>query len=72
MLDFLGTQQPEHLQIVETLPRNAEGEVRNEILELVAMNQLDSIDPLIKSEDERAVIGQIIAERRDLRDRFAF
>ncbi|HEX4411655.1 MAG TPA: serine/threonine protein kinase [Xanthobacteraceae bacterium] len=72
LLDFLGTQQPEHLQIVEALPRDAQGDVRNEILELVAMNQLDLIDPLIKNENERAIIGQIVAERRNLRDRFAF
>ena len=36
--DFLGGAGPERLQIVEALPRNAHGEVRSEILELVAMN----------------------------------
>jgi predicted Ser/Thr protein kinase len=72
LLDFLGPQRPEHLQIVGALPRNAQGEVRNEILELVAMNQLDLIDPLIKNDSERAIVGQIVAERRNLRDRFAF
>jgi hypothetical protein len=72
LMDFLGTQRPEHLQVVDTLPRNAQGEVRSEILELVAMNQLDLIDPLIKSDNERAIVGRIVAERRNLRDRFAF
>jgi hypothetical protein len=46
--------------------------VRSEILELVAMNQLDLIDPLLKSDAERAIVGRIVSERRNLRDRFAF
>lgn len=70
--DFLGGLGPEHLQIVDALPRNAQGEVRSEILELVAMNQLDLIAPLIKSDTERAIVGRIVTERRNLRDRFAF
>ncbi|MGB6345615.1 MAG: serine/threonine protein kinase, partial [Xanthobacteraceae bacterium] len=70
--DFLGDARPEHLQVVEALPRNAQGEIRSEILELVAMNQLDLIDPLLKTDAERAIVGQIVAERRNLRDRFAF
>ena len=70
--DFLGQAKPEHLQVVEALPRNAQGDVRSEILELVAMNQLDLIDPLLKTDAERAVVGRIVAERRNLRDRFAF
>ncbi len=70
--DFLGKAGPEHLQVVDALPRNAQGEVRGEILELVAMNQLDLIDPLLKTDAERAVIGRIVAQRRNLRDRFAF
>jgi predicted Ser/Thr protein kinase len=72
LLEFLGATRPEHLQVVEALPRNAQGEVRSEILELVAMNQLDLIDPLIKSDAERAIVGRIVSERRNLRDRFAF
>ncbi len=72
LLDFLGANGPEHLQVVDALPRNAQGEVRSEILELVAMNQLDLIDPLIKTDAERAIVGRIISQRRNLRDRFAF
>lgn len=60
------------MQIVDALPRDAAGEVRSEILELVAMNQLDMIGSLVKNEDERALIGRIVSERRNLRDRFAF
>ncbi|HWP27217.1 MAG TPA: serine/threonine protein kinase [Xanthobacteraceae bacterium] len=62
---------PERLQVVEALPRNASGHVRNEILQLVAMNQLDLIDTLIADETERATVARIVAERRNLRDRFA-
>lgn len=70
--DFLGQAKPEHLQVVDALPRNARGDVRSEILELVAMNQLDLIDPLVKTDAERAIVGRIVSERRNLRDRFAF
>jgi hypothetical protein len=70
--DFLGDAKPEHLQVAEALPRNVQGEVRSEILELVAMNQLDLIDPLLKTDAERAVVARIVADRRNLRDRFAF
>ena len=70
--DFLGDSKPEHLQVAEALPRNAQGEVRSEILELVAMNQLDLIDPLLKTDAERTIVDRIVSERRNLRDRFAF
>ena len=70
--DFLGAGGPEYLQVVDALPRNAQGEVRSEILELVAMNQLDLIAPLVKTDAERALVGRIVSERRNLRDRFAF
>ena len=63
---------PEHLQIIEQLPRSASGEVRSEILQLIAMNQLDSLDALIASEQERTLVEQIVSARRNLRDRFAF
>jgi predicted Ser/Thr protein kinase len=74
--DFLaakaGPPPPEHLQMSGALPRDSAGEVRTEILQLVAMNQLGSIDSLIANDSERAVIARIVAERRNLRDRFAF
>ena len=73
--DFLaanGPAAPEHLQISGALPRNADGTVRTEILTLIAMNQVELIDNLVASDSERAVIDRIVAERRNLRDRFAF
>ncbi len=63
---------PERLQIVDALPRDTAGGVRNEILQLVAMNQIDLIDTLIANEAERATVARIVADRRNLRDRFAF
>jgi hypothetical protein len=72
LLDFLGDKRPEHLQVVEALPRDKQGEIRSEILELVALNQLDLIDALIRTEAERAVVSRIVSDRRNLRDRFAF
>jgi hypothetical protein len=63
---------PEHLQVIDDLPRRSSGEVRSEILQLVAMNQIDLIDPLIAGDEERTLVARIIAERRNLRDRFAF
>ena len=39
--------------MVDALPRR-QGEVRIEILQLIAMNQVDQIDPLIANEHERA------------------
>ncbi|HLH95426.1 MAG TPA: serine/threonine protein kinase [Xanthobacteraceae bacterium] len=73
--DFIsghGPKPPEHLQVTEELPRRPNGEIRSEILQLVAMNQIDLIDGLIASERERALIQRILADRRNLRDRFAF
>ena len=63
---------PERLQVVEALPRRSTGEVRGEILQLIALNQVDLIDPLLASEAERAVVAPIVADRRNLRDRTAF
>jgi hypothetical protein len=63
---------PERLQVVERLPRNGGGDVRTDILQLVAMNQIDLIDPLLASESEKEVVARIVAGRQNLRDRFAF
>jgi hypothetical protein len=77
LLNFLSdgpdkTAVPERLQVVDHLPRNRSGDVRTDILQLVAMNQIDLIDPLIASETEKEVVARIVAGRQNLRDRFAF
>jgi hypothetical protein len=62
-------QMPEHLQLVEALPRDASGTVHKEILTLIAMNQVDLVAGLAKPE-ESATVERIVAGRRNLRDRF--
>jgi hypothetical protein len=68
----LGAAAPEHLQVTGALPRDLSGEVRNEILQLIAMNQVDQIGGLITDDIERATVARIVAERHNLRDRFAY
>jgi hypothetical protein len=67
-----GAPMPERLQIAPTLPRRDGGELRTEILQLIAMNQIDLIEPLITNEAERDAVATIVAGRRNLRDRFSY
>jgi AMP-binding enzyme len=67
-----GPKPPEHLQIIPALPRDAAGRIRTEILQLVAMNQLDLIEPMITSATDRAFLRGILESRKNLRDRFNF
>jgi len=67
-----GPKPPEHIQIVHALPRDAGGRPRTELLQLVAMNQLDLIEPMITSDSDRAFLKDILDSRKNLRDRFNF
>ena len=67
-----GAKPPERLQVVAAMPRTAAGDIRTDILQLVAMNQVDLIDPLVKDSPDRELVSRIVAGRRNLRDRFAF
>jgi hypothetical protein len=67
-----GPKPPEHIQVVRALPRDASGKPRSEILQLVAMNQLDLIEPMMRSDADRAFLKDIIEQRKNLRDRFNF
>jgi len=67
-----GPKPPEHIQVVQALPRDAAGKPRTEILQLVAMNQLDLIEPLMTSDADRAFLQSILEQRKNLRDRFNF
>ena len=58
--------------MVDALPRDAAGKPRTEILQLVAMNQLDLIEPLITSEVDRAFMKDILESRKNLRYWFNF
>ena len=50
------SKPPEHIQVVHALPRDAAGKPRTEILQLVAMNQLDLIEPMMRNEEDRAFL----------------
>jgi acyl-coenzyme A synthetase/AMP-(fatty) acid ligase len=68
-LDPNGPPAPEHIQLTEALPRDRAGNVRIELLQLVALNQIDLIPRLIAGDPEQATITKIIANRRNLLDR---
>jgi hypothetical protein len=67
-----GPKPPEHIQVVQALPRDAAGKPRTEILQLVAMNQLDLIEPMMTSDADRVFLKSILEQRKNLRDRFNF
>jgi len=67
-----GIKPPEHIQVVHALPRDSAGKPRTEILQLVAMNQVDLIEPLITSDADREFLKDILESRKNLRDRFNF
>jgi hypothetical protein len=69
--DAVGRENaPKYIQVVPALPRNAAGHVRTDILQLVATNQVDSIEPLITSDAERVTVERILNARHNMRDRF--
>jgi predicted Ser/Thr protein kinase len=67
-----GAKPPEHIQVVQALPRDGAGKIRTEILQLVAMNQLDLIEPMMTGAADRAFLMSILESRKNLRDRFNF
>src|ERR1700709_2412688 len=67
-----GIKPPEHIQVVHALPRDSAGTPRTEILQLVAMNQIDLIEPMMTSDADRAFLKDILEQRKNLRDRFNF
>ncbi|MET0970385.1 MAG: serine/threonine protein kinase [Tardiphaga sp.] len=67
-----GAKPPEHLQVVQALPRDMAGRIRTEVLQLVAMNQVDLLEPLMTSDADRAFLKGILESRKNLRDRFNF
>jgi hypothetical protein len=67
-----GPKPPEHIQVVQALPRDRDGKPRTEILQLVATNQVDLIGPMMASDTDRAFLKDILEQRKNLRDRFNF
>jgi hypothetical protein len=67
-----GPKPPEHIHVVTALPRDSSGRPRTEVLQLVATNQLDLIEPMVTNETDRAFLKNILETRKNLRDRFNF
>lgn len=62
--------KPNLAQIVAALPRDAEGEVRADLLELIATNRLDELEQLLGNAPELTeVVNTIAAGRLNLTDR---
>jgi hypothetical protein len=70
MVAVLGRKAPRYVQAVDALPRDQAGRVRYDILRLAATNQVDLIEPLLRSAAERALVERIVANRQNLHDRF--
>ena len=66
-----GPTPPEHIQIVKALPRDASGAVRTELLHLIAMNQVDLVEPLLTTQADLDIVKPILDSRKNLRDRFS-
>lgn len=70
----LATQLPDrphldHLQMVAALPHAADGAVRDDLLLLVARNQIEMLDQLAGSDAVRAEVAEIARGRLNLTDR---
>ena len=61
---------PRFIQRADQLPRDSSGNVRKDILQLIASNQIELITPLIRSATEQQLVDQLLAGRRNLHDRF--
>lgn len=59
----------DHLQVVSHLPRSNAGDVRDDLLLLVARNQIEMIDALAGSAETRELLAEIARERLNLTDR---
>ncbi|SFR13895.1 serine/threonine protein kinase [Poseidonocella sedimentorum] len=60
----------DHLQPVAALPMDARGAVREDVLQLIAMNRLDELDALLaREQDLHDTVAPIIAGRLNLTDR---
>ncbi|NRA99148.1 MAG: phosphotransferase [Rhodobacteraceae bacterium] len=61
----------EKIQAVTSLPRDGAGAIRQEPLDLIAMNRLDELEVLLAREpDLRASVAPIVKERQNLTDRY--
>ncbi|MFH3479264.1 serine/threonine protein kinase [Xanthobacter variabilis] len=59
----------DHLQIVPALPRAEDGSVRDDLLLLIARNQIEMLDALASSAAQRDQVAEIARSRLNLTDR---
>ncbi len=60
----------EHLQCAPALPRRPDGTPRDDILRLIAMNQMTEIDAVVAAQPElAAIVRSLAADRRNFTDR---
>lgn len=64
-----GLPDPSLIQIAPKLPRGKDGEVREEVLRLVALNQVDLIDGITLDPVSKAAAEDLIANRLNRTDR---
>jgi len=68
--NLLKDQKIESLQVVHQLPKREDGSIRDDIIKLVAMNELVDLVALIRREpDLKPVVAPIIDNRKNLTDR---
>ena len=66
----LKSQKVELIQPVSKLPRREDGTIRDDILRLLAMNQMTELDALLQREPEmREMVQTLAANRRNFTDR---
>lgn len=67
---LVAESRAELVQPVSALPRRANGDVREDVMALIAMNRLDEIEFLLEAEPDLSdVVKPIVAERLNLTDR---
>jgi hypothetical protein len=64
-----GLPDPSLVQIARQLPRRPEGDLRDDVLRLVAQNQVDLIDGISLDAAARSAANELIAERLNRTDR---
>jgi hypothetical protein len=64
-----GLPEPNLVHVARQLPRYAEGELREDVLRLVAQNQVDLIDTLRLDAAARSAAAEIVASRLNRTDR---
>lgn len=68
--DLLKGQKIELLQVVHELPKRSDGTTRDDIIKLIAMNELTDLAQLIKKEpDLKPVVAPIVDNRKNFTDR---